>query len=189
MSCVIPFFRGSTFRKAFSRIGEVRSIIPQHVHMMALTATATKSTRRSILQKLGMNNATIINVSPEKSNIYLSVCEKPSVEGFVEKVAAVLTQKRQLAPKLLIFCRKYDACHRLYRCFKTSLGQNFTIPNGAPDLPQFRIVDMYTRCTQVAVKEHIVSEFVEQEGKLRVVIATVAFSMGIDCPNISCVIH
>ena len=60
-------FRGLTFRKAFARIGEVRSIIPQHVHVMALTATATKATRRCIIQKLGMANTKVINISPEKS--------------------------------------------------------------------------------------------------------------------------
>ena len=156
---------------------------------MALTATATKATRRCIMQKLGMANTKVINISPEKSNIYLCVSEKPSVEEFVGKIVAIITRKGQSASKLLIFCRTYDTCHRFYRCFKSALGQNFTIPNGAPDLPQFRIIDMYARCTQLAVKEHIISEFVKEDGKLRVVVATVAFSMGIDCPNISCVVH
>ena len=58
-----------------------------------------------------MENARRINVSPEKSNIYFSLHEKHSVEGFVEKVVAICIQKGQLAPKLLILCRKYDACH------------------------------------------------------------------------------
>ena len=111
------------------------------------------------------------------------------MEEFVGKIVAIITRKGQSASKLLIFCRTYDACHRFYRCFKSALGQNFTLPNGAPDLPQFRIVDMYTHCTQLAVKEHIISEFVKEDGKLRVVVATVAFSMGIDCQNISCVVH
>ena len=106
-------FRGLTFRKAFARIGEVRSIIPQRVYVMALTATATKATRRCIIQKLGMANTKVINISPEKSNIYLCVSEKPSVEEFVGKIVAIITRKGQSASKLLIFCRTYDACHRL----------------------------------------------------------------------------
>ena len=69
------------------------------------------------------------------------------------------------------------------------LGKEFTLPKGAPNLPQFRVVDMYTRCTQKAVKDHIVSDFFNLDGKLRVVIATIAFGMGIDCPNIMSVVH
>ena len=48
---------------------------------------------------------------------------------------------------------------------------------------------MFTRCTQTAVKVHIISEFAKRDGTLRVVIATIAFGMGVDCPNISCVVH
>ena len=45
---------------------------------------------------------------------------------------------------------------------------------------------MYTRCTQPVVKDHIVNEF---DSKMQVVIATIATGMGIDCPNIPCVVH
>ena len=69
-------FRGLTFRKAFERIGEVRSVIPKHVHLMALTATAAKDTRRSILQKLNMADTKIINISPEKGNIFWYVISR-----------------------------------------------------------------------------------------------------------------
>ena len=48
---------------------------------------------------------------------------------------------------------------------------------------------MFTRCTQTAVKVHIISEFAKRDGTLRVVIATITFGMGVDCPNISCVVH
>jgi len=38
------YFRGHDFRKAFADIGELRSIIPSNVNVMALTATATLDT-------------------------------------------------------------------------------------------------------------------------------------------------
>ena len=40
------YFRGDCFRREFSRLGELRSVIPENVNVMALTATATVSTRR-----------------------------------------------------------------------------------------------------------------------------------------------
>ena len=39
------------------------------------------------------------------------------------------------------------------------------------------------------MKEHIVSAFAESDSALRVVISTIAFGMGINCPNIREVIH
>ena len=33
----------------FARLGEVRSLLPHHVHVMALTATATKITREFVI--------------------------------------------------------------------------------------------------------------------------------------------
>ena len=47
---------------------------------------------------------------------------------------------------------------------------------------------MYTSCTDREVKEAIISAFTS-DSCLRVVVATVAFGMGVDCPNIHRVIH
>ena len=61
--------RGDQFRREFSRIGELRSIISSNVNMMALTATASNSLRRQVMKTLGMRNAAIISVPPNKNNI------------------------------------------------------------------------------------------------------------------------
>ena len=63
------FYRGDSFRKEFSDLGDVRSLIPSTVRVMALTATATKSSRREIIKTLRMVRPAIISVSPNKQNI------------------------------------------------------------------------------------------------------------------------
>ena len=72
--------------------------------------------------------------------------------------------------------------------FQIGLQANFTEPPGAPDLPRFHLVDMYLSCTEQVVEEEIIRSFT-QESNLRVVVATVAFGMGVNCAGIRQVIH
>ena len=68
------------------------------------------------------------------------------------------------------------------------MKENFTEPIGAPDLSRYRLVEMFTRCTQVYVKETIVDQFTKPS-QLRIVIGTIAFGMGIDSPDVREVIN
>ena len=58
---------------------EVRSLIPYHVKMMALTATATAATGRRISLILGMREPSVISASPVKANVCYWVNEGVSV--------------------------------------------------------------------------------------------------------------
>lgn len=72
---------------------------------------------------------------------------------------------------------------------KSRLKGEIREPIGVRDLAMFRLVDMFTACTRPDVKEAILKAFCDPKGLLRVVVATVAFGMGLDCPNVRRVIH
>ena len=78
-SMLICCNRGDFFRREFSKLGEVRSLIPYHVKMMALTATATAAPRRRISLILGMREPYVISASPVKANVCYWVKERVSV--------------------------------------------------------------------------------------------------------------
>ena len=72
---------------------------------------------------------------------------------------------------------------------RSELGEHFTVPVGAPHLPKFRLIDMYTACTRQAVKESILTSFCNPQSNLRVITATIAFGMWIDFPNVRQILH
>ena len=186
----IPY-RGDSFRKEFAKIGEVRSILPLKVNVMALTATATKSTRQVVCKKLGMRNPVVINQSPNKTNITYSVVKKEdTLEKLMMPLAEELKIKRAAMPRVIVYTRTYDACGEIYAFFKHFLGPELTEPPHLPyQLAQFRLVDMFTACTKADVKEKIILNYANPDSTLRIVIATIAFGMGLDCPNVRRIVH
>ncbi len=69
------------------------------------------------------------------------------------------------------------------------MGEDFTEPPVYPNLVNFRLVDMFTKVLTTSKKEEVLKLFSEPDGKLRLVIATTAFGLGIDCPDIRRVLH
>jgi len=55
--------------------------------------------------------------------------------------------------------------------------------------PEIQIVDMFTVCTLPAVKEDILKSWCSSGSRLRVLVANVAFGMGLDFPDVRKVIH
>ena len=189
LCCVLLICRGDQFRREFSRIGELRSIIPSNVNMMALTATASNSLRRQVMKTLGMRNASVISVPQNKNNIKYIVKKFETLENSFGPLAEELLVKEDSMEKVLIFCQTINDCSTLYFFFKRELGRCFTYPQGAPDISKYRRVEMFHSCTESSVKEQIIKSFTEIDSCLKIVVATIAFGMGIDCPNIRRVIH
>ena len=90
------------------RIGELRSLIPSEVHMMALTATATVTLREEVISILGMKNPVIIAISPSKTNIMYIVNPADSLEQAFINVIEGIKKQRAIFPRTIIYCRTYE---------------------------------------------------------------------------------
>ncbi len=145
--------RGETFRKAFSNIGDARSLIPSGTNMMALTATATKTTRLYVCRRLGMLHPKVISLSPNRENIKYYVTLATVIEDTFAPLVEEIRRERRDLGRLIIFCRTYDdaSCINLY--IRSRLGPEVTDPIGAPDMARFRLVDLFTACTHSPVKD------------------------------------
>ena len=179
------FYIGVTvFRKEFARLGKLRTLLPPDVNIMALTATATNSTRRAVVKRLSMDTPAIVYVPPIKSNVSYIVRKRKEddLDILSKSLATSLLQNGVDTPRTIVFCRQYKECAYLYHSVKALMGLNFTKPPGMPDLHRFRLVEMFCRCTEQSLKEKIVTTFTTKDSCLRVVIATISFRMGLDCP-------
>ena len=180
---------GDEFRTAFANIGDLRSLLPTSVKVMALTATATQETLRVVSERLSMRNVAIVSLPPGAANITYSIQPLQHLDEFTDAICEEIGKERVRYPKTVIFCQKYRDCSDLYTSLHRKLGPGFTEPPSYPNFHQFRLVDLYTRVATVSMKEKILASFMQPSGILRLVIATTAFGMGIDCKDIHRVIH
>ncbi len=157
---------------------------------MALTAMATKQTRKSVCRTLGIVTPAVVLEVPNRPNIKYVVCANP---GTLEEAFAPLVEeirwKRTNMDRVIIYCRTYDSFSMIYMYMKSRLQKEMTEPIGSRNLSRFRLVDMVSAGTTPDVKETILQSFCQVDGLLCVVIATVAFGMGLDCPNVRRIIH
>lgn len=155
---------------------------------MALTATASLSTRRSVVKSLSMQKPVIIYLAPVRDNIKFIVANKPEgIPVAFKPLIDRLIQDRYMG-RTIIFCRTYEDVINIHQYFVRTLGEYYTEPKGSPNYVLNRVVEMYTHCTHPTVKEKILQQFT-MKSCLRIVIATIAFGMGIDCEDVRQVIH
>ena len=157
--------------------------------MLALTATATKETFDSVCDRLSLISPLVIGLSPCRGNIFYCVQPFISLKELTSLLGDELLQNQNNTKKTVVFCRRLEDTALLYMSLQNTLKQFFTFPTGSVNIQKNRLVDMYTRACRPEFKESLIELFVQEESILRVVIATTAFGMGIDCSNIRKIIH
>ena len=180
---------GDEFRTAFSRIWDLRSIIPSGVNVMALTATSTTMTYHIVCERLSMKNPTLVAMPPHRKNIFYMVLPSISLEALSTQLSCELLSKRRDTPKTIVFVRQYSDICGLYLSIAKKMGASILDPIGSPYLSQYRMVDMYTRVSTADNKESMLARFATVGSTLRLIIATLSFGMGVDCPDIRRVYH
>lgn len=180
---------GDQFRKAFSKIGNLRSLIPSNVNVMALTATATTETYQCAIQCLSMTNPALIALSPDPGNIKYSVYPAVHIEELSELLFMELTDDSKPFVKTVVFVRKYSDCSDLYSILAHKLGSALTNPPGCPNISRYRRVEMFSRIMTPEKKDQVLSDFSSKSSNIELLITTSAFGLGVDCKNIRRVFH
>ena len=156
---------GHDFRPEYRRI---RNIIDEigTAPIIALTATATPKVQSDILKNLGMPDATVFKSSFNRSNLYYEIRDKSDPKRDIIKYI-----KQNPGKSGIIYC--------LSRKKVEELAELLNI-NGIKALPYHAGLDAKTRAENQ-------DKFLMEE--VDVIVATIAFGMGIDKPDVRFVIH
>lgn len=155
---------------------------------MALTATATTDTFRIVCQRLSLSRPVLIGCAPDRRNISYEVRPMIDMEDFCRDLSNGLKTQGINYPKTIIFFQRYIDCAALYQVLKRRLGPYITFEPNYPVVQEFLMVSMYTRASKTDMKKKVLSSFCAK-GNLRIVLATTAFGMGIDCSDVRVIIH
>jgi len=156
---------GHDFRPEYRQLSELkRHFTGASIH--AYTATATERVRRDIVEQLGLENPAVLVGTFDRPNLLYRVVPKHDVE---EQVAAVLRRHRGEASIVYCIARKDTermAAHLAREGFR---------------------VAHYHAGMEADERRRAQDRFAAEE--IDVVVATVAFGMGIDRSDIRCVVH
>eukprot|EP00731_Ephydatia_muelleri_P002966 Em0001g2966a len=109
---------GETFRQTLMRVGEIRSLLPENVAILALTATATTQLRRQVTSIIGLRDPVVVSISACKKNICYAVSSHSTIfETFNPLLEKIKLLKLSLH-RVIIYCRRLKDCSMLYKFFK-----------------------------------------------------------------------
>lgn len=156
---------GHDFRPEYRRIRPIVSEIGM-APIIALTATATAKVQHDIQKTLGMQNANVFKASFNRPNLYYEVKPKSKPENQIIKFI-----KENSGKSGIIYCLSRKKVEEL---------ADILVVNGIKALPYHAGMDSATRS---ANQDKFLMEEVD------VIVATIAFGMGIDKPDVRFVIH
>ncbi len=157
---------GHDFRPEYRRIRPIINTIGVRP-LIALTAAATPKVQHDIQKNLGMSDAIMFKSSFNRTNLYYEV--RPKTKNVDRDIIRFISQRRGKSG--IIYCLSRKKVEELAEFLKV---------NNIPALPYHAGMDSATRS---ANQDAFLLE------KVDVIVATIAFGMGIDKPDVRFVIH
>jgi ATP-dependent DNA helicase RecQ len=157
---------GHDFRPEYRKIRQVISNIGENIPIIALTATATPKVQQDIQKNLQMNNATVFKSSFNRSNLFYEVKAKRNVLKEIVKFV-----KQNPGKSGIIYCLSRKKVEEVAEALNL---------NGVRALP-------YHAGLESKVRADTQDKFLMED--VDVIVATIAFGMGIDKPDVRYVIH
>ena len=175
------------FCQSYSNLVSLQAFLTSSIPYVALTATASISTRVKICQMLNMINSVLITCSPNRINLRCSVIHgHEDISIRFKWLLEELRSKKTDTVKTVMFCKSIASCACLYRLFDFDLKGY--IPSGAKSINN-ALFGMYHAIITAYEKGALLDSFSKRNGVCRILFCTIAFGMGLNISNIYRVIH
>jgi ATP-dependent DNA helicase RecQ len=156
---------GHDFRPAFMKINVIREDICPNVPLMALTATATPQVQKDIIKHLGLNSPKIFKTSFKRPNIAINIKKTDN------KWQAILDELNSTSGSGIVYVRNRKTTLDIAKLLMQNSIESLAFHGGMTSDERQSILEKWLT------------------DKARVVVATTAFGMGIDKPDVSLVYH
>lgn len=163
---------GHDFRPEYMRLGELRELI--EAPMIALTATATPRVVEEIVKGLNLRNVKLVRGDFARPNLHFSVSLQSSSDKRMAQLQSLLEDKglRDAGTgKAIVYCASRKACETVAAELRSK---------------NFRVGFYHGGRSQ---EERARAQTAFESGRTRVLVATNAFGMGIDYPDVRAIVH
>jgi ATP-dependent DNA helicase RecQ len=160
---------GHDFRPEYRKIRTMINEISENINVIALTATATPKVQSDIVKNLNMKNARHFSSSFNRTNLFYEIRPKGKKENVFKNIVQQIKQYEGKSGIIYVQARK-----------STKEIADLLNVNGIKAAPYHAGLDAKTR-------NKAQDDFLMEE--VDVIVATIAFGMGIDKPDVRFVIH
>jgi ATP-dependent DNA helicase RecQ len=160
---------GHDFRPEYRRLREMMDQIAESVPVIALTATATPKVQSDIVKNLGLRNPEIFISSFNRDNLYYEIQPKIQKEQTIKSMVKFISQNKG----------KSGIIYTLNRKTTEELAE-ILVANGIKAVAYHAGLDSKLRASRQ-------DKFLHED--TQVIVATIAFGMGIDKPDVRFVMH
>jgi ATP-dependent DNA helicase RecQ len=160
---------GHDFRPEYRRLREMMDQINDKIPVIALTATATPKVQSDIVKNLGLRNPDIFISSFNRNNLYYEIQPKVKKEQTIKSIVKFISQNKGKSGIIYTLNRK-----------TTEELADMLMANGIKAVAYHAGLDSKLRANRQ-------DQFLNED--VQVIVATIAFGMGIDKPDIRFVIH
>ncbi len=160
---------GHDFRPEYRRLREMMIQINPDIPVIALTATATPKVQSDIIKNLGLRDANIFISSFNRPNLYYEIQPKIKIDQTIKNIVRFITQMKNKSGIIYTLNRK-----------TTEELADILVANGIKAIAYHAGLDGKLRAERQDL-------FMNED--VHVIVATIAFGMGIDKPDIRFVIH